>query len=97
VTLGTFTEEAIREPSVIRLAEKVRMEVNPELEEDAEGSRPSKVTIRLKDGRTISSRVDYAKGTAKKWPLTPKELRDKFINCAHRALTEKAALEAAAR
>ena len=26
VTLGTFTEEAIREPSVIRLAEKVRME-----------------------------------------------------------------------
>jgi 2-methylcitrate dehydratase PrpD len=96
VTLGTFTEEAIREPSVIRLAEKVRMEVNPELEEDAEGSRPSKVTIRLKDGRTISSRVDYAKGTAKKWPLTPEELRDKFINCAHRALTEKAALEAAA-
>jgi 2-methylcitrate dehydratase PrpD len=96
VTLGTFTEEAIREPSVIRLAEKVRMEVNPELEEDAEGSRPSKVTIRLKDGRTISSRVDYAKGTAKKWPLTPEELRDKFIICARRALTEKAALEAAA-
>jgi hypothetical protein len=40
--------------------------------------------------------VDYAKGTAKKWPLTPEELRDKFINCAHRALTEKAAIEAAA-
>ena len=96
VTLGTFTEEAIREPSVIRLAEKVRMEVNPELEEDPEGSRPSKVTIRLKDGRTISSRVDYAKGTAKKWPLTPEELRDKFINCAHRALTGKAVIEAAA-
>jgi 2-methylcitrate dehydratase PrpD len=72
------------------------MEVNPELEEDAEGSRPSKVTIRLKDGRTISSQVDYAKGTAKKWPLTSEELRDKFINCARRALTEKAALEAAA-
>ena len=96
VTLGTFTEAAIREPSVIRLAEKVRMEVDPKLEEDAEGSRPSKVTIRLKDGRTISSQVDYAKGTAKKWPLTPEELRDKFINCARRALTEKAALEAAA-
>jgi 2-methylcitrate dehydratase PrpD len=96
VTLDTFTERAIREPSVIRLAEKVHMAVDPELEEDAEGSRPSKVTIRLRDGRTISGRVDYAKGTAKKWPLTPEELRDKFFNCARRALTGKAALEAAA-
>jgi 2-methylcitrate dehydratase PrpD len=96
VTLETFTDAAIRDASVTRLARKVHMEVDPELEEDAEGSRPSKVTIRLKDGRTISGRVDYAKGTAKKWPLTPEELRDKFINCARRALTEKAVLEAAA-
>jgi hypothetical protein len=56
----------------------------------------SKVTIRLKDGRTISGRVDYAKGTAKKWPLTPEELRDKFINCSRRALKENDLLEAAA-
>ena len=96
VTLHTFTEEAIRDTSVLGLAEKVHMEVDPELEEDAEGSHPSKVTIRLKDGRTISGRVDYAKGTAKKWPLTPEELRDKLINCACRALKEKAVLEAAA-
>ena len=72
------------------------MQVDPELAEDAEGSHPSKVTIRLKDGRTISGRVDYAKGTAKKWPLTSDELRDKLINCARRALEEKAVLEAAA-
>ena len=96
VTLDTFTEEAIRDTSVLRLAEKVHMQVDPELEEDAEGSHPSKVTISLKDGRTISGRVDYAKGTAKKWPLTPEELRDKFTNCARRALKEKAVLEAAA-
>ena len=96
VTLHTFTEEAIRDKSVLGLAEKVHMEVDPELEEDAEGSHPSKVTMRLKDGRTISGRVDYAKGTAKKWPLTPEELRDKLISCASRALQEKAVLEAAA-
>lgn len=96
VTLDTFTEKAIRDPSVIRLAEKVHMEVDPELEEDADGSRPSKVTIRLKDGRTITCRVDYAKGTAKKWPLTLEELKDKFSNCARRVLAEKGALEAAA-
>ena len=96
VTLHTFTEEAIRDKSVLGLAGKVHMEVDPELEEDAEGSHPSKVTIRLKDGRTISGRVDYAKGTAKKWPLTPEELRDKLINCARRALQEEAVLEAAA-
>jgi len=96
VTLHTFTEEAIRDKSVLGLAEKVHMEVDPELEEDAEGSHSSKVTMRLKDGRTISGRVDYAKGTAKKWPLTPEELRDKLISCASRALQEKAVLEAAA-
>src|SRR5262245_60423060 len=96
VTLDTFTEKAIRERSVVGLAEKVHMKVDPELEEDVEGSRPSKVTIRLRDGRTISGRVDYAKGTAKKWPLTSEELKDKFVNCARRALTEKVALEAAA-
>jgi 2-methylcitrate dehydratase PrpD len=96
VTLDTFTEEAIRDTSVMRLAEKVHMAVDPELEEDVEGSHPSKVTIRLKDGRTISGRVDYAKGTAKKWPLTSEELRAKFINCARRALGENAMLEAAA-
>src|SRR5262245_43090260 len=96
VTLDTFTEKAIRDTSVIRLAEKVHMEVDPELEEDTEGSRPSKVTIRLRDGRTISGRVDYAKGTAKQWPMTPQELKDKFINCARRALPDGVALEAAA-
>jgi 2-methylcitrate dehydratase PrpD len=37
VTLDTFTDEAIRDTSVLRLAEKVHMEVDPELEEDAEG------------------------------------------------------------
>jgi 2-methylcitrate dehydratase PrpD len=96
VTLDTFTEEGISDTSVLRLAEKVHMKVDPELEEDAEGSHPSRVTIRLKNGRTISVRVDYAKGTAKKWPMTAEELRDKLINCARRALTEKAVLEAAA-
>jgi 2-methylcitrate dehydratase PrpD len=96
VTLDTFTEEAIRDTSVLRLAGKVRMEVNPELEEDAEGSHPCKVAICLKDGRTISGRVDYAKGTAKKWPLTREELREKFINCSRRALDEKALFEGAA-
>ena len=96
MTLASFTEDTIRDTSVLRLAEKVHMEVDPELEEDAEGSHPSKVAIRLTDGRTISCRVDYAKGTAKKWPLTPEELRDKLINCSRRALKEEAVHEAAA-
>ena len=86
--LETFTDEAIRDSEVHRLAEKIHMEVDPDVDVKREGDNPCKVVIRSKDGRTFSRRVDYPKGSPQA-PLTPQELRKKFVECARRALSEK--------
>ena len=88
--LDSFTDEAVRETSVRNLAEKVQMELDPELSEDKEDSQPSKVTIQLKDGRRFSHQVDYPKG-GRRVPLSPEEIRDKFVGCARQAITEESA------
>ena len=91
--LETFTDEAVRDSGVHRLAEKIHMEVDPDVNGKREGDNPCKVVIRLKDGRTFSRRVDYPKGSPQA-PLTPQELREKFVECAGRALNEKAVSQA---
>jgi len=92
-TPDTFSDEAIREPAALALAERVHMEVDPELENDASGRRPCRVTIHLKDGRSLFRQVDYPKGSPEA-PFGPGELQEKFRACARRALDEKAASEA---
>ncbi|MEE9550659.1 MAG: MmgE/PrpD family protein [Candidatus Binatia bacterium] len=89
IILDTFTDEAIRDPFVRKLAERVHMKVDPEMNKIMEGNRPCKVMIRLKDGRTFSLRIDFPKGSPE-FPLTPQEFRAKFVECARRALNEKA-------
>ncbi|MBI4524889.1 MAG: MmgE/PrpD family protein [Deltaproteobacteria bacterium] len=87
VTLDSFTDEAVRDPAVLSLAERVHMELDPDLEENEDGSRPCSVEIRLKDGRILSRQVDYPKGTRNS-PMSTDELRQKFVDCASRLLTE---------
>ena len=79
--LDDFTDEAIKDISVRELAEKISMEHEPELKDDGTGRRPSRVVIHLKDGRTLSHRVDYPKG-GREVPLIPEEVRGKFMECA---------------
>lgn len=86
--LDSFTDKAVQETAVRKLAEKVQMELDLELSEDKEDSQPSKVTIQLKDGRSFSHRVDYPKG-GRQVPLSPEEIRDKFVECARTAITEE--------
>lgn len=93
LTPDTFTDEAIREPAALALAEKVHMEVDPELEDNGGGRRPCKVRIQLKDGRSLSRQVDYPRGTPEA-PVSIEELKDKFTSCARRALREGALREA---
>lgn len=91
-TLATFSEEAIRDPLVRSVAEKVEMGVDPDIRETKEGSRPCKVTIHQKDGRTLSERVEFPRGS-RQVPLTSEELRMKFTECACRAINREAAAQ----
>jgi 2-methylcitrate dehydratase PrpD len=85
--IDAFTDSAVRDKNVLRLAEKIQMHPEPDLQPTALGSRPCKVTIRLRDGRTFSRQIDYAKGS-REAPLTAEELKQKFISCAREALDD---------
>ena len=85
--LDAFTDSAVRDQNVLRLAERVQMRLDPDLQPTALGSRPCKVTIRLRDGRSFSRQIDYAKGS-REAPMTPEELKEKFVGCARQALDD---------
>jgi 2-methylcitrate dehydratase PrpD len=89
VGLGAFTDEAIGDAGVLAVAGKVRMLLGPELKPTKSG-RPSVVSVRLRDGRTLVQRVDAPKG-GEVTPMTPEELRAKFDECAARVLSPAAA------
>jgi 2-methylcitrate dehydratase PrpD len=94
VTLDAFTDTAVREPRILELAARVKMTLDNELRDDA-GYRPCKVSILLKDGQSFSRTVEHAKGS-REVPLSPRELRSKFSECARQRIDDKsidAALE----
>lgn len=85
--LDAFTDSAVRDQNVLRLAERVQMRLDPDLQPTALGSRPCKVTIRLRDGRSFCRQIDYAKGS-REAPMTAEELKEKFVGCARQALDD---------
>ena len=85
VGLDAFTDDAIQDPAVLAVAEKVQMRLGPDLKASMAG-RPARVTVRLRDGRTLSRQVDIPKG-GDEVPMTGEELRAKFDECAGRAIT----------
>lgn len=87
--LEAFTDTAVKDEQVLRLAEKVRMNLDTELKPTALGSRPCKVTLRLRDGRMFSRQVDYARGS-REVPMTDAELKEKFAGCARQVIDNPA-------
>ena len=84
--LDAFTDAAVREPRVRQLAERVFMAVDPAIQQEWRGGdRPCRVTVALRSGETHSQTVKYSRGSPGR-PLTHEELKDKFEDCAGRAL-----------
>ena len=57
------------------------------------GGRPCRLTIRLKNGQTLTREAQHAKG-GPEVPMTAGELKGKFIECARQAINDGAALRA---
>ena len=89
VGLDAFTDEAIGDAGVLAVARKVTMRLGAGLKSTTSG-RPSVVSARLRDGRTLTQRVGVPKG-GEASPMTPEELRAKFDECAARVLSPAAA------
>jgi len=74
-----FTEEALRNKKIHRLASKIVVQLDSQLTRaDIE---PAIVEVRIKEGRNYSKRVDYALGSPKN-PLSIEDIMEKFQNCA---------------
>jgi len=93
VSLDHFTDAAVRDPNVLKLAERIQMRLDANLKAIDTGGRPCRVTLRLKDGQTLTREVQHAKG-GPEVPMTPGELKGKFIECARQTINEGAALRA---
>ncbi len=51
VSLHAFTDAAVRDRNVLKLAERVQMNLDNDLRKTDPGGRPCRVTVRLKDGQ----------------------------------------------
>ena len=86
ITFDTFTEEAVRNPQVLQLLERVEMNVDPKLQAGTDGSRPAIVTMKLTNGQTQMLEQKFAKGSPEV-PMTHDELVSKFRACTRGVLS----------
>ena len=81
--LSSFTWEAVRNPDILALAQKVSVSHDPAMSARLPMERPAKVTIHLKDGRQRVGQAGVNRGDDAS-PYTRAELRDKFMDLTGR-------------
>jgi 2-methylcitrate dehydratase PrpD len=87
VFLDDFTEEQIRNPRVLQVAQRVDCVVDPELDKKYPATvTPAVVEVRTREGKVFSRRVVERRGTPTN-PLTMEEIEEKFRQCARFART----------
>jgi 2-methylcitrate dehydratase PrpD len=89
IGLDIFTDDAVRDQNILKLAERIEMRLDPNLKASDPGGRPCRVTMRLKNGQTHSCEKEHAKGSPEV-PMTPDELSGKFTDCARLTLDRDA-------
>ena len=82
---GSFTDGEITNAETRELMERVAMVVDPGLPQGVERHAWSRVTVRLRDGRTVSTEARGARGHPD-MPLSDAALREKFLGCARTVL-----------
>jgi 2-methylcitrate dehydratase PrpD len=81
VDFGSFTEGEVANAEVRELMGRVTMVVDPALPEGVEQHAWTRVTVRLRDGRTLATEPRGARGHPDT-PLSDAALREKFLACA---------------
>jgi len=80
VFIAQFTEEAIKNPEVLEISNKVRVIVDPELSKIAAANVPHTVEIKTKAGNTYTRTVEYVLGHPKN-PMSFDDCVEKFRKC----------------
>ena len=76
-----FTDAVVNRDDVQKMIERVRFYVDPEAEKAGYDKMTTILKITLKDGRTISGRAAFGKGSPTN-PMSYDEVADKFRGCA---------------
>ena len=92
-SLEAFDTRAIQDPRIELLLPLVTLRVNPSFDASAPLSQAN-VTVRLRDGRTVSERADGARGYPGR--ISGEEIEAKFMACARRSISDAAAVQALA-
>ncbi|HEX2828903.1 MAG TPA: MmgE/PrpD family protein [Burkholderiales bacterium] len=79
--LAEFTDAVVNRRDVKKMIEKIDFGVHPEAEAAGYEKMTTIIDIELKDGRTLSGRADFGKGSPAN-PMTDEELAAKFRECA---------------
>jgi 2-methylcitrate dehydratase PrpD len=79
--LTEFSDEVVRRSEVQAMIRRVHFGVNAEAERAGYDKMTSIVKIDMKDGRTISGRADFAKGSPSD-PMSFEDVAAKFEDCA---------------
>jgi 2-methylcitrate dehydratase PrpD len=90
--IAQFTDKKVRERRVVELMKRVTLDVDDEMESLGYDQVRSKIRIKLKDGKIIEGRADFARGHPQK-PMSWAELSEKFRDCAALVLSRKSAEE----
>jgi 2-methylcitrate dehydratase PrpD len=87
-TVDTFAADRIGDARVQQIIPRVALRANAAFDAAAPLSR-ARVTVRLRDGRTLTEDAEGARGYPGR--LTDAELTAKFLGCAERSLSRRAA------
>jgi len=75
--ISSFSEQAVNDPNIRALAQRVEVVEAPELTAMMPAQRPSRVRITLKDGRELDAESFVNKGDLED-PYTAEELQEKY-------------------
>ena len=79
--LPQFTDAVVNRSDVQAMIRRIRFYVDPQAEAAGFDKMTTLIKIHLKDGRLITGRIDFAKGSPAN-PMTYEEVAEKFYGCA---------------
>jgi 2-methylcitrate dehydratase PrpD len=90
--LGQFSDKVVQRPDVQDMIRKINFYVDPEAESAGFDKMTSILKIHLTDGRVITGRADFGKGSPAN-PMSFDDVAAKFRGCAEFAEWPKAKTE----
>jgi 2-methylcitrate dehydratase PrpD len=93
VGIDTFDAATLGDADIRAMQDRVTMRVDPTLDAAAPSLTQARVTVRLRDGRTLTASANGARGYPER-PASDEELATKFIACATQTLSAPQAADA---